>query len=103
MVYAFDFDGTLDNDDVMKFAVKLAKEGNELWVVTMRRDNEFNNKKLEPYLKKIGLSKYSVMFADDKPKWQLLNIIGADVYIDNITDEFEIIKNHTGAIPLLWV
>lgn len=102
MVYAFDFDGTLENEKVLKFARKLAIEGNELWVVTMRKDNEFNNKKLEPYLKQIGLSKHSVMFSDEKPKWELLNIIGADVYIDNISDEFEIIKNHTGAIPLLW-
>ena len=103
MVYAFDFDGTLDNESVIRFAKKLAIEGNELWVVTMRRDDEFNNKKIDPYLKKIGLSKYSVMFSGGKEKWQLLNIIGADVYIDNISDEFEIIKNHTGAIPLLWV
>jgi hypothetical protein len=102
MVYAFDFDGTVDDKRLQDFAIKLRQQKNEVWVVTMRRDNEFNNNKLKPVLNKLGLSKYSVIFCDEKPKFEYLKGIGADVYIDNITDEFETIKNHTNIIPLLW-
>lgn len=103
MVYAFDFDKTLDDTMMQGLATKLRKQCNEIWVVTMRSDNEFNNKLIKPVLDKLGLSKYSVIFCNNKPKWEYLQGINADIYIDNITDEFEIIKNHTNTIPLLWV
>ncbi len=103
MVYAFDFDKTLDDIMMQELAIKLSKQGNEIWVVTMRSDNEFNNKILKPVLDKIGLSRFNVIFSHNKPKWEYLQAINADIYIDNITDEFEIIKNHTNTIPLLWV
>ena len=103
MVYAFDFDGVLDNVLIQEFAIKLRRQGHDIWVVTMRSDNEFNNEKLKPVLTKLGLSKYSVIFCSDKPKWEYLQGINADVYIDNIADEFEILKNHTNVVPLLWV
>lgn len=102
MVYAFDFDGTIDDSRVQDFAIKLRRQKNEVWIVTMRRDNKFNNDKLAPVLNKLGLTKHSVVFCDENPKWEYLVAINADVYIDNITDEFEVIKNHTNTIPLLW-
>jgi len=103
MIYAFDYDKTLDNLMVQELVIKLRKQGNEIWVVTMRSDNEFNNNLMKPILAKLGLSKYSVIFCSDKPKWEYLQGINADVYIDNISDEFEILKNHTNVVPLLWV
>jgi hypothetical protein len=62
----------------------------------------FNNEKLKPVLNKLGLTKYSVIFCDEKPKWEWIKQFNIDIYIDNITDEFEVIKNHTNAVPLLW-
>ena len=103
MLYAFDYDKTLTDEKLLKFAVKLAREGNEIWIVTMRKDNEFNNEKIKPVLKKLGLTQYSVIFCDEKPKWEWLRSINADVYIDNVTDEFEVIKNCTNTVPLLWI
>lgn len=103
MTIAFDFDGTLDDKRMQDFALKLKRSDIEIWIVTMRRDNEFNNNILKPVLNRLGLSKYNVVFCDEKPKWEFLKAINADLYIDNITDEFEIIKNHTNTIPLLWV
>lgn len=103
MVVAFDFDKTLDDKRMQDFALKLKRSDIEIWIVTMRRDNEFNNNILKPVLNRLGLSKHNVVFCDEKPKWEYLKSINADLYIDNITDEFEIIKNHTNTIPLLWV
>lgn len=102
MVYAFDFDATLTEYAVQIFAIKLRMEKNEIWVVTMRGDNEFNNKILKPVLDKVGLSKSSVIFCGNKSKFEYLQAINADVYVDNISDEFEELKNYTSIIPLLY-
>lgn len=103
MIYAFDFDGVCDNVLIQELILKIRKQGNELWIVTMRSDNDFNNKVMKPVLDKVGLNKRSVIFCNNKPKWEFLQAINADIYIDNITDEFEILKNHTNVVPLLWV
>lgn len=103
MIYAFDYDGVLDNVLIHDFVLKVRRQGNEIWVVTMRSDNEFNNKLMKPVLDKLGLSKHRVVFCSNKAKWEYLQGINADIYIDNITDEFEILKNHTNVVPLLWV
>lgn len=103
MVIAFDFDGVLDNILLHGFIKKIRKSENEIWVVTMRKDNEYNNKIMAPVLNKLGISKFNVIFCNDKPKWEWLKDINADIYIDNIFDEFDVIKNYTNTVPLLWM
>jgi len=102
MIYAFDFDATLTEHTVQNFAMKLKRQKNEIWIVTMRSDNDFNNKILKPVLDKVGLSKSSVIFCNGKPKFEYLQAINADVYVDNISDEFEELKNYTSIIPFLY-
>lgn len=101
MVVAFDFDGVLTNEGIQKLARKM-RVGNELWVVTMRNNNIFNRGLLKPVLSKIGLTEHQVIFCNDKPKIDYLKGINADIYIDNISDEFEAIRNTTNIIPLLF-
>ncbi len=102
MTIAVDFDGCLDSEHIQGLVRKL-RFGNEIWVCTMRSDNEFNNNKLKPVLDKLGISRFNVIFSSNKPKWEYLKAINADIYIDNIDTEFETIKNHTNTIPLLWI
>jgi hypothetical protein len=102
MVYAFDYDGTIDDVRLQALAKKLIKEGNEVYIVTARTDNDFNKKELQPMLDKIGMSKHSVFYCTHQPKMDTLIAINAEIYIDNITDEFENIKSYTNTIPLLW-
>ena len=101
MVVAFDYDSTLSDERIQKLAKKM-RQGNELWIVTMRSGNDFNRGILKPVLNKLGLTEHNVIFCNEKPKWEYLKGINADIYIDNITDEFEIILNNTNTIPLLW-
>ena len=102
MNIALDFDGVITDVDLHRLIFILKKNGNEIWIVTARDDNEFNLKFMQPYLTKFGLTKYSVIFCGDKEKWEILKKINSDIYIDNISDEFENIKNHTSVTPLLW-
>jgi len=102
MTVAFDFDGTIDDTMLQSLATKLRSERNEIWIVTMRRNDEFNNSVINKVLSNIGVSKLNVIYCNNKPKWECLNAINADIYIDNITDEFEVIKDNSNTIPLLW-
>lgn len=102
MVIAIDYDGTLTDNQLLKLAIKMRQEKNEIWIVTMRSENDFNKNILKSVLHKLFLTDYNVIFCNDKPKWELLKGINADIYIDNISDEFETIINHTNTIPLLW-
>lgn len=102
MTVCFDFDGTISDEGLQRLAIKMKREKNEIWVVTMRRDNEFNRGILKPVLNKIGLTEFNVIFCNDKPKWELLKGINADIYIDNVSNEFDVLKSHTNVIPLLF-
>lgn len=102
MVIAFDYDGCADDLRIQGLIGKLIKEKNEVWIVTMRRENEFNEKVLKPILSKIGLCKYNVIYSNNKPKLEMLEMINADIYIDNNNFEFENIANYTTVVPLLF-
>lgn len=102
MIYAFDFDGCLDDKRLRNLAKKIIREGNEVWVVTARKDNGFNREKIQPILNELRLSEYQVVYANDKPKWELIQGLNADIYIDNITSEFQNIMNYTNTVALLF-
>ena len=103
MIVALDFDKTLDDERLHRLIKKMRKENNEIWVVTMRKDNEFNRNKLKPVLDKMFLCFGNVIFCDEKPKEEMLQMLNADIYIDNVNDEFQSITEHTNTIPLLWL
>lgn len=102
MIIAFDYDGVSTDKSIQQLIKKLIKERNEIWVVTMRRENEFNKKVIKPFLESVGLSNISVIYCNEKPKMEMLQMINADIYIDNIADEFENISNYSNTIPLLF-
>lgn len=102
MVIAFDYDGVADDERIQALIRALVSERNEVWIVTMRKENEHNINILKPLLDKVLLTKYNIIFCNDKPKMEMLAMINADIYIDNISTEFQNIINHTKIIPLLW-
>lgn len=103
MVVAFDFDKTLEDFRFQRLCKKLRKEKNEIWVVTARRDSEYNRKIMKPVMDILFLSFSTVIFCNNKPKIDFLKTINADLYIDNISEEFDSISNNTNTIPLLWL
>lgn len=102
MIIAIDFDGTLTDSRIQELYKKLKKEKNEIWIVTARKDNEFNRNILKPIIYKLFVPFSNIIFCNDKPKAEMLKAINADIYIDNISNEFEEISNQTNTIPLLW-
>jgi hypothetical protein len=102
MVVCFDFDGTVDDKRMQRIVLKMVRDRNEVWIVTARKENKFNKGILQPVLDRVGLTEHNVIYCNEKPKWELLKGINADLYIDNISDEFQTLKEHTNIIPLLW-
>ena len=101
-IYAFDFDGTLTDARLQRLFKVLKSEQNELWIVTARKDSQYNRSALKEVMDKLFISFANVIFCDEQPKCEMLKMINADIYIDNISSEFDAIKNHTNTIPLLW-
>ena len=101
-IFAIDFDGVMDDIRIQNLVKKLIQEGNEIWIVTARKENEFNKNIVLNLSNKIGISEYRIIYSNGKPKFDMLNAVNADIYIDNISDEFEKIKNYSNTIPLLW-
>jgi hypothetical protein len=62
MVISFDFDGTLDYKVLQRLAIKLRKEKNEIWIVTARRDNEYNRKAIQPILDSLSLTHQNIIY-----------------------------------------
>ncbi len=102
MVVAFDFDGVADDNKVQKLIRKLIVTGNEVWIVTMRKENEFNKNIVNAVISKLGMTIYSVIFCNDKPKLEMIKMLNADLYIDNNDFEFSEIMNYSMTIPLLF-
>ena len=102
MVICFDFDGTIDDIDLHRLAAKMIREKNEVWIVTARRENEHSKGVVKKVIDRLGISEYQVIYCNEKPKWEILKGLNADIYIDNITDEFDALKAHSNVIPLLW-
>jgi hypothetical protein len=101
MIIAFDYDRVADNIKVQNLIKKLKRERNEIWIITMRRDNGYNANILKE-LEKIGISQASIIYCNGKKKIDMIEMVNADIYIDNISDEFDDIFNYTTAIPFLF-
>lgn len=77
MVIAFDFDETLSDIRMQRFAKKCLREKNEVWVITARRSGY--NKEVVEVLNKIGLTEMNVIYTNNKPKIELIQSINADI------------------------
>lgn len=80
---SFDFDGTLQTEDVQAYAKTLIEEGYEVWVVTTRYDEnhqhkyvaipDANNDDLWEVVDRLGIPRYRVRFTCMEWKYTYLN------------------------------
>jgi len=102
MKVSFDFDSTLDREDVQAFAINLMNQGVEVWVTTSRGDDkEMLSKRANPEVWKnppnhdlwmvtelLGIPKEQVQFTAWVDKWTVLNGKGFIWHLDD--DEIEL-------------
>jgi len=70
MKVSFDFDETLDNENIQKYALKLIKDGFDVHIVTSRPSFMLNNVDLYKIAKKLSIKDENIHFTDYIPKYK---------------------------------
>jgi hypothetical protein len=92
-IVTFDFDGTIDAEDVQEYAISLMERGIDVWICTSRFESgidwsgrEWGNLDIEFVAKKLGIDK--IIYTNMVDKWEFLKDSGVIWHLDN--DTFEI-------------
>ena len=99
MKISFDFDGTLTRKDVQEIARKYVDAGYDVWITTLRPDDDVLNAELLRIAKALNIPKSKHQFTNGLFKWPWLNTF----YMHYDDDEFEIslIEERTNCIGML--
>lgn len=88
---SIDYDDTLSTDRGKELAKRLIKEGQDVVVVTRRRDDQMAE--VRRVAAELGIDK--VYNTNGELKWKKLKELGIDKHIDNNPDEIKAIKENT--------
>ena len=111
MKVSFDFDGTLEFENVQKYAKELLDQGHEVWVVTTRWDENhrhryFHNPTLDDLwsvVDKLGIPRWHVRFTCMEYKHTYLKGTQFVWHLDDNPEEFYHAKQHDCKIPMIDV
>lgn len=96
---SFDFDSTLDKDNIEAFAKELVEKGFEVWIVTTRLDNHTApsnhwNTDLFDTAMRCGIKFNNIHFTNGSDKYLFLRGKGFEFHIDDDWHELKMIKSH---------
>ena len=104
---SFDFDSTLSIDSVQVLAMKLIKEGHEVWIVTSRfeqcdsSNNKINNSDLFEVADEVGIKREHIFFCNMVDKYEFFKENGDFLWhLDDDDVELTLIRNTTTVFPI---
>jgi len=111
---SFDFDSTLDREDVQEFAKQLVKDGHEIWITTSRFDTESslkkgwwwiekNNQQLYEVAEECGIPKENIAFTAMIDKIKFLEGKNFLLHLDDDETELEFIEESDDKCVGVWV
>ena len=126
MKVSFDFDGTLEREDVQEYAKTLIKLGIEVWVVTTRYDSNHQHKYYRAFpedvwakicstttgdpnfglwgvIEKIGIPRHHVRFTCMEYKHKYLDGTKFLWHLDDNPEEFSHAKRNNLKVPMIQV
>lgn len=111
MKVSFDFDGTLEFQDVQDYAKQLIGEGVEVWVVTTRWDENHKHKypqnatldDLWEVVDNLGIPRWRVRFTCMEWKWKYLDGTKFVWHLDDNESEFDYARKNKCKVPMVWV
>lgn len=111
MKVSFDFDGTLEFQDVQNYAKELIDLGYEVWVVTTRWDENHKHKyplnatldDLWEVVDRIGIPRHRVRFTCMEWKYTYLKGTSFVWHLDDNDAEFKYAKKNECTIPMVLV
>lgn len=99
MKVSFDFDGTLDRQDIQTLAKMLVKSEYDVFVVTCRYNVDgpikFENRDLWEVVNKVGIKRENVYFTGMCYKWETLKMLNIDHHYDDCKYEVRLIEENT--------
>lgn len=111
MKVSFDFDGTLEFQDVQDYALGLINNGVEVWVVTTRWDENHKHKyplnatldDLWEVVDRIGIPRHQVRFTCMEWKYTYLNGTSFVWHLDDNETEFDYARKNQCNVPMVDV
>ena len=107
MKVSFDFDETLDNEDVQKFAIELIKRGVEIWIHTARfPESEVRprwNDDIYKVMYNIGIPRTNVVFTEMYDKYIFFKDKDFIWHLDNSSSTIKIINERTNTIGIHYI
>lgn len=111
---SFDFDSTLDREDVQEFAKQLVNDGHEIWITTSRFDTESslkkgwwwiekNNQQLYDVADECGISRDNISFTAMIDKIKFLEGKDFLFHLDDDEVELELIQESDDNCIGVWV
>jgi len=112
MKVSFDFDSTLDRNDVQQFAKELIADEHEVWIITSRHSDESakskswwwvlnQNKNLFDVANKCGIREEHIHFTNGVDKVNFIKGKGFAFHLDDDIDELILIlDNSDPCVPL---
>src|SRR6056297_667876 len=96
MKISFDFDGTLAEERMQRFAKKLIQEGHEIWITTSRMDSQHGmpewNRDVRAVANMLQIPHERIQMTDRADKWLYLK--GFDMHFDDDQIEIELIEEN---------
>lgn len=107
-IVTFDFDSTLDREDVQKYANYLIKKGITVWVLTSRYDDlhrhryPYNptNTDLYKVTDKLGINRANIRFQCMRLKSEYLHLSNVIWHLDDDSVELNSINKETNTIGI---
>jgi hypothetical protein len=98
MKVSFDYDGTLDQEEVLDYAKELIETGHELWIVTMRHANRKDgNKDIYSLAQDLDVPESRIIFTEGKLKAEWFgNKSGFAFHLDDCEWQCNNLKNVLG-------
>lgn len=105
MKVSFDFDSTLDRDDVQKYASELIERGFEVWITTSRFPDEYgrekgwwwiekNNQYVYEVSDRLGIKREHISYTAMVDKWEELKKNDFIFHLDDDEVELDGIKEN---------
>lgn len=95
---SFDFDKTLQREDIQNLAIRL-RVWNTIWIITRRFPDEYED--VYKVAMRLGIPTTRIIFTAGRWKWQKLKTMNIDYHYDDKIDEVNMINRLTKTKAIL--
>lgn len=90
---SYDFDDTLEQENVYKQAIADINNGNIVYIITARQ--RLDGEEVIKVAKELDIPMYRVIFTGGHDKWQYVKHLGIDIHYDNNQEQIDKIRQYT--------